>query len=48
MAKVDPETGEMMTDTPDAAEDQAGGHADPAKDDGKDPHEQTGGGQAGG
>jgi hypothetical protein len=47
MAKVD-ESGEMMSDAPDGPEETAGGHADPAVDEGKDPHEQTGAGQAGG
>ncbi len=48
MAKVDPDSGEMMNDAPDGAEETAGGYSDPAKDEGKDPHEQTGAGQAGG
>ena len=48
MPKVDPDSGEMMSDDPEGPDDQAGGHADPAEDSGKDPHEQTGGGQAGG
>ncbi|MBW3615200.1 MAG: hypothetical protein KY439_07830 [Actinobacteria bacterium] len=48
MAKVDPDSGEMMSDEPDVSEETSGGHSDPAKDSGKDPHEQTGAGQSGG
>lgn len=48
MPKVDPDSGEMMDDAPEGPEGTAGGTADPAKDEGKDPHEQTGGGQSGG
>ena len=47
MAKVD-ESGEMMSDAPDGPEETAGGYSDPAVDEGKDPSEQTGGGQMGG
>ncbi|HET9442993.1 MAG TPA: hypothetical protein VFO65_06695 [Acidimicrobiales bacterium] len=47
MPKVDPDSGEMLTDDPDGPEDQAGGRMDDPHD-GPDPHEQFGGGQSGG
>lgn len=48
MPKVDPATGEPMSDAPDGPPDQAGGKKPADNRQSKDPGEQTGGGQSGG